>query len=41
MTASRGSLAVFFARPSAAALGVAAIAIWLSPAVTAWRGRRR
>ena len=41
LTASRGSLAVFFARPTAAALGIAALAVWLLPAVTAWRARRR
>jgi len=40
MTASRGSLSVFFARPAAAVLGLAAIVVWLSPAVTAWRVRR-
>jgi TctA family transporter len=41
LTASRGSLAVFFARPTAAALGIVALAVWLLPAVTAWRARRR
>jgi TctA family transporter len=40
MTASRGSLSVFFARPAAAVLGLAAIVVWLLPAVTAWRARR-
>jgi TctA family transporter len=39
MTASQGSLLVFFARPSAAALGIAAIVVWLLPAVAAWRAR--
>lgn len=38
MTASQGSLLVFFARPSAAVLGIAAIAVWLLPALSAWRG---
>ena len=41
LTASRGSLAVFFARPTAAALGLVALAVWLLPAVAAWRARRR
>jgi putative tricarboxylic transport membrane protein len=41
MTASGGSPAVFFARPAAAALGVAALAVWLLPALGAWRTRRR
>jgi TctA family transporter len=41
MTASQGSLTVFFARPLAAALGVIAIAVWLVPAFTTWRARRR
>jgi TctA family transporter len=40
MTGSRGSLWVFFARPTAAVLGLAAIVVWLSPAVTAWRAGR-
>ncbi|HEY8239296.1 MAG TPA: hypothetical protein VIF63_07655, partial [Candidatus Limnocylindrales bacterium] len=40
LTASRGSLAVFFARPTAAALGIVALAVWLLPAVTAWRSSR-
>jgi putative tricarboxylic transport membrane protein len=40
MTASGGVITVFFARPSAAVLGVLAIAIWLLPAFTAWRGRK-
>jgi TctA family transporter len=40
MTGSRGSLSVFFARPTAAVLGLAAIVVWLSPAVTAWRAGR-
>lgn len=39
MTASQGSLLVFFARPSAAVLGIAAISVWLLPALSAWRGR--
>jgi putative tricarboxylic transport membrane protein len=39
MTASRGSLSVFFARPSAAILGIVAIGVWLLPALSAWRGR--
>jgi putative tricarboxylic transport membrane protein len=40
MTASGGSLAVFFARPSAAVLGVVAVGVWLLP-VMAWaRGAR-
>jgi putative tricarboxylic transport membrane protein len=41
MTASQGSLTVFFARPLAAALGLAAIAVWLLPAFGAWRSRQR
>jgi putative tricarboxylic transport membrane protein len=41
MTASQGSLTVFFARPLAAILAVIAIAVWLLPAVSAWRSRRR
>jgi TctA family transporter len=40
MTASGGSPSVFFARPSAAVLGVVALAVWLLPAVGAWRARR-
>jgi TctA family transporter len=39
MTASRGSLAVFVSRPAAAVLAVLAIAIWLLPALSAWRAR--
>ena len=39
MTASRGSLLVFVSRPAAAALGLAAVTVWLLPAWTAWRGR--
>jgi putative tricarboxylic transport membrane protein len=39
MTASGGHLSVFFSRPAAAVLGVAAIGVWLLPAVSAWRGR--
>ena len=41
MTASGGSPWVFFARPSAAGLGVVAIGVWLLPALGAWRARRR
>jgi TctA family transporter len=40
MTGSRGSLWVFFARPTAAVLGLAATFVWLAPAVTAWRAGR-
>ena len=40
MTASQGSLTVFFARPLAAILAAIAIAVWLLPAVSAWRSRR-
>jgi len=39
MTASGGSLAVFFARPSAAVLGACALAVWLLPALSTWRSR--
>ena len=39
LTASGGSPWVFFARPSAAVLAVAAIAVWSLPAVTAWWAR--
>ena len=39
MTASQGSLAVFFARPTAAVLGVAAIVVWLLPALARLRSR--
>ncbi|HUG52155.1 MAG TPA: tripartite tricarboxylate transporter permease [Vicinamibacteria bacterium] len=41
MTASGGSPWVFFARPSAAVLGVAAASVWLLPAMGAWRAHRR
>ncbi len=41
MTGSGGALTVFFARPSAAILGILAIAVWLLPAFSAWRTRRR
>jgi putative tricarboxylic transport membrane protein len=41
MTASRGSMSVFFARPSAAVLGLVAIGVWLLPVVGAWRSPRR
>jgi TctA family transporter len=41
MTASGGSPSVFFARPAAAVLGVVAIAVWLLPALGAWRARQR
>jgi TctA family transporter len=41
MTASGGSPSVFFARPAAAVLGVAALGVWLLPAVASWRARRR
>jgi putative tricarboxylic transport membrane protein len=37
MTASQGSLAVFFSRPSAAILGALALLVWLLPAIGAWR----
>ncbi len=40
MTASQGSLTVFFARPLAAFLGVVAIGVWLQPAIGAWRKQR-
>src|SRR5262245_33511508 len=40
LTASQGSLLVFFARPSAAVLAAAALAIWLWPALSAFRARR-
>ena len=40
LTASGGSPAVFFARPTAAVLGVLALAIWLLPALSAARSRR-
>ena len=41
MTASGGNPSVFFSRPAAAVLGIAALGVWLLPAVTAWRARRR
>jgi TctA family transporter len=41
MTASGGSLSVFFARPAAAVLGLVALSVWLLPAITAWRTPRR
>jgi putative tricarboxylic transport membrane protein len=41
MTASQGSPTVFFARPLAAALGLVALGVWLLPAVSIWRFRRR
>ncbi len=41
MTASQGSLGVFFARAPAAVLAAAALCVWLWPAVSAWRGRGR
>jgi putative tricarboxylic transport membrane protein len=41
MTGSQGSVTVFFSRPLAAALGVVAMAVWLLPAFSAWRSRRR
>lgn len=41
MTASQGSLSVFFARAPAAVLGIAAIVVWSLPAAAAWRARRR
>lgn len=40
MTASQGSLSVFFARPSAAVLGLVAIGVWLLPVVASYRGSR-
>ena len=40
MTASQGSLSVFFARPLAAALGLVAITVWLLPVFSSWRSRR-
>lgn len=40
LTASGGSPAVFFARPTAAVLGVLALAVWLLPALSAVRSRR-
>jgi TctA family transporter len=41
MTASQGSLSVFFTRPSAAVLGALALSIWLWPAASALRARTR
>lgn len=40
LTASQGSLSVFFARAPAAVLGIAAIGVWLWPALSAWRARK-
>jgi TctA family transporter len=40
MTASDGSLTVFFARPSAAVLAVVALGVWLLPMMTAWSRRK-
>ena len=40
LTASQGSLSVFFSRAPAAGLGIAAISVWLWPAVSAWRARK-
>jgi putative tricarboxylic transport membrane protein len=40
MTGSGGSLTVFFARPAAAILGCIAIAVWMLPALGAWRRRK-
>jgi putative tricarboxylic transport membrane protein len=40
MTGSGGSLTVFFARPAAAILGCIAIAVWMLPAIGAWRRRK-
>src|SRR5262245_21553819 len=37
LTASQGSPLVFFARPAAALLALAALAVWLLPALAAWR----
>ena len=39
MTASQGSLTVFFARPSAAVLGIVALGVWLLPMISAWSRR--
>jgi hypothetical protein len=40
LTGSENVLAAFFARPTAAALGVACILIWLIPLVQWARGRK-
>jgi putative tricarboxylic transport membrane protein len=39
MTASRGALGVFVARPLAVVLACLAVAVWLLPAIGNWRGR--
>src|SRR5687767_1579932 len=36
MTASQGSLTVFFSRPAAIVLACLAIAIWILPAISSW-----
>jgi putative tricarboxylic transport membrane protein len=41
MTASQGSLAVFFGRPSAAILACLALAVWFLPIVSNWRSLRK
>jgi TctA family transporter len=40
MTASGGAITVFFARPSAAILGILALVVCFLPAVSAWRARK-
>ena len=39
MTASQGSLAVFFSRPAAAILAILALLVWLLPAIGSWRSK--
>jgi hypothetical protein len=39
LTGSDGSPAAFFSRPMAALLGLITIALWLTPAILAWRRR--
>jgi putative tricarboxylic transport membrane protein len=41
MTASQGSVTIFFARPLAAVLGLLAIGVLLLPLVGTWRSRRK
>lgn len=40
MTASQGSLTVFFSRPAAIVLACLTIAIWILPAISSWRSRK-
>jgi TctA family transporter len=40
LTASQGSPLVFFSRPAAAVLALAAMLVWLLPALSAWRERK-